>query len=160
MIVVADTSPLNYLIQIECDRLLPELFGQIIVPSAVMEEMHHERAPSAVQHWISNIPFWIEVAPPVAPPDPYLASLGSGEREAIQLAEEREANLLLMDELKGRLEAVRRGLLVTGTLGVFVRAGRLRLIDPEAAYQRLVSATSFRTTPALEAQFKRQLRSA
>ncbi len=38
MIVVADASPLNYLIQIDCDPLLARLFGRVFVPSAVMEE--------------------------------------------------------------------------------------------------------------------------
>jgi len=38
MIVVADTSPLNYLIQIECVYLLPELYGEILVPAAVTKK--------------------------------------------------------------------------------------------------------------------------
>jgi uncharacterized protein len=48
MIVVADASPLNYLIQIDSDNLLHELFGRVLVPAAVMEELGHPRAPVMV----------------------------------------------------------------------------------------------------------------
>ena len=49
MIVVADTSPLNYLIQVDCDDLLPKLFGHILVPAGVMQELSHANAPAAVR---------------------------------------------------------------------------------------------------------------
>lgn len=41
MIVVADTSPLNYLIQIECDSLLRELYNRVVIPEAVLLELRH-----------------------------------------------------------------------------------------------------------------------
>jgi predicted nucleic acid-binding protein len=41
MIVVADTSPLNYLIQVECDTLLPRLYHRIVVPAGVLQELRH-----------------------------------------------------------------------------------------------------------------------
>lgn len=49
MIVVADTSPLNYLIQIESDELLPRLYGRIVIPAGVLEELKHPSAPPAVR---------------------------------------------------------------------------------------------------------------
>jgi predicted nucleic acid-binding protein len=79
-----------------------------------------------------------------------LNHLGRGKREAIQLAEERRASLLLIDERKGQSEAARRGLYTTGTLGVLLDAGEAGLIDPPQAYQRLVEETTFRTSRALE----------
>jgi predicted nucleic acid-binding protein len=90
-------------------------------------------------------------------PNAELAFLGLGEQEAIQLAEERHADLLLMDERKGRLEAKRRGLRTTGTLGVLLSAGELSLIEPASAYRRLLTETSFRASAALEAHFLRQI---
>ena len=83
-------------------------------------------------------------------PDAVLGLLDMGEREAIQLAEEQHADLLLIDERKGRMEAKRRGLRTTGTLGVLLSAGESKLIYPEAAYRRLLVETSFRTSAALE----------
>jgi len=158
MIVVADTSPLNYLIQIDCEDLLPKLFGRILIPAGVMLELSHASAPAAVKAWLNRVPGWVEVCPASLTPDAGLASLGMGEREAIQLAEEHQADLLLMDERKGRREANRRGLKTTGTLGVLVSAGELRLIDPNRAYRRLLIETTFRTSLALEAQFLGQIR--
>jgi predicted nucleic acid-binding protein len=92
-------------------------------------------------------------------PDAELAFLGLGEQEAIQLAEEQHADLLLMDERRGRLEAKRCGLRTTGTLGVLLSAGELGLIDAATAYRRLLSETTFRTSAALESQFLGQVRS-
>jgi predicted nucleic acid-binding protein len=153
MIVVADTSPLNYLIQIESDDLLPKLYERVVIPLGVMQELEHASAPVAVRAWLKHLPGWIDVASTMAPPNDELAFLGLGEREAIQLAEERHADLLLMDERKGRLEANRRGLATTGTLGVLLSAGVMRLIDPEQTYRRLLTETTFRTSAELESRF-------
>jgi predicted nucleic acid-binding protein len=123
-----------------------------------MRELIHCGAPAAVHAWLSHVPAWIDVSAAASLPDRELAFLGPGEREAIQLAEERHADLLLMDERKGRLEARRRGLRTTGTLGVLLSAGELRLIDPAAAYRRLLTETTFRASATLEAQFLGQIR--
>jgi len=149
MIIVADTSPLNYLIQIECDHLLQQLYSKIVVPSAALLELSHAGAPSAVRQWLSRVPAWIEVLVPASPLDASLAYLGLGEREAIQLAQEQHADLLLIDERKGRLEAKRRGLSTAGTLGVLLSAAEQKLVDPETAYRRLVDQTTFRTSHEL-----------
>ncbi|HWE85182.1 MAG TPA: hypothetical protein VG267_09570 [Terracidiphilus sp.] len=158
MIVVADTSPLNYLIQIDCDHLLPRLFGRILVPNGVMDELAHTAAPPKVKAWLIQPPAWIDVNVVQLVPDPRLAILGRGEREAIQLAETQNAHLLLIDERKGRQEAMRRGLKTTGTLGVLISAGELGLIKPASAYRRLLDETTFRATPALESRFLEQVR--
>ena len=153
MIVVADTSPLNYLIQIQCDHLLPGLYRTVIVPLGVIEELRSPKAPLAVKDWTVRLPGWLEIHPLTSLPDPELNYLGRGEREAIQLAEEQRATLLLIDERKGQSEASRRGLATTGTLGVLLDAGEAGLIDPPQAYRRLIQETTFRTSRALEAHF-------
>ncbi len=153
MIVVADTSPLNYLIQIESEHLLPQLYQRVLVPLAVIRELRNRDAPQIVRRWASRVPSWLEVLETANAPYPDLAYLDPGEREAIQLAQERSADLLLIDERKGRLAAQRRGLMTTGTLGVLLRAGELGFADPVATYQRLVSKTSFRTSASLETHF-------
>ena len=56
MIVVADTSPLNYLIQIECDDLLPRLYKRVVVPLGVIQELEHASAPVTVRAWLTRLP--------------------------------------------------------------------------------------------------------
>lgn len=159
MIVVADTAPLNYLIQIECDGLLIKLYKRIIVPVGVMTELSHTAAPASVRDWLVRVPSWIEVLQTAAPPDSELADLDLGEREAIQLAKEQHADLLLIDERRGRRRAIERGLKTTGTLGVLLTAGALRLINPESTFRRLVAETTFRSSAELEEQFLKLIRS-
>lgn len=157
MIVVADTSPLNYLIQIDCDSLLSQLFNRIVIPPAVMRELAHSRAPTVVRRWLASTPDWVEICPASSSPDVNLTFLDPGEREAIQLATEQNADLLLNDERKGRLEAKRRGLRTTGTLGILLNGAELQLIDAEKAYRRLLAETTFRTSATLEAKFLGQI---
>ena len=56
MIVIADTSPLNYLIQIECESLLPQLYNRVVIPEAVRLELRHPFAPRIVRGWAENLP--------------------------------------------------------------------------------------------------------
>jgi predicted nucleic acid-binding protein len=159
LIVVADTSPLNYLIQIECVDLLRALYGQVVIPHGVLEELSHVDAPIAVRLWGDHLPDWVDSRVVQPQPDRTLSVLDRGEREAIQLALELNANLLLIDERRGWIEAERRGLSVTGTLGVLLTAGIQELTDPEAAYFRLVRETNFRGSAALGTEFLKRARS-
>lgn len=56
MIVVADTSPLNYLILIGEENLLPKLFGRVIVPNVVFDELQAVGASAEVRQWANNLP--------------------------------------------------------------------------------------------------------
>ena len=158
MIVVADTSPINYLVQIACDSLLPELYQRVIVPEAVVDELGHPSSPVSVKRWLSSLPAWIDVRRASSSSDPTLDVLDPGEREAILLAKEQHAHLLLIDERRGRLEAQRRGLATTGTLGVLLAAHEKGLMDAQDAYTRLKKETSFRTTPELDGYFLQRVR--
>jgi predicted nucleic acid-binding protein len=53
-VVVADTSPINYLVQIDAIDLLPKLFGRITVAAAVHEELTHAHTPAAVRDWMAQ----------------------------------------------------------------------------------------------------------
>lgn len=157
MIVIADTSPLNYLVQLELDVLLSLLYENTLIPPAVLRELQHPVAPSAVREWAAHPPVWVRVQAPMNAPDGSLRALDAGESEAIRLAQENRTAYLLIDERKGRLESVRRGLATTGTLGVLIAAGESKLIDAAATYYRLIAETSFRTSTVLEERFFSQI---
>jgi predicted nucleic acid-binding protein len=148
MIVVADTSPINYLILLDQIAILEVLYGRILIPHAVHEEMLSLKAPSSVRAWSKNPPHWLEVLSPSTTLNPPVARLDRGETEAIALAEELNAEWLLIDEAAGRDEATKRGLQTIGTLGILREAHRAGLLDLRSAIDRL-SATGFRVNPSL-----------
>src|SRR5712691_11655564 len=116
MVVVADTSPVNYLVLIDQIEILPRLYTRILIPPAVLAELKHPVAPSPVRGWVAHPPAWLEVLTPKS--SIIVEQLDFGEREAIALATEMHVEVLLMDEQAGRQEAARRGLRVAGTLSV------------------------------------------
>jgi predicted nucleic acid-binding protein len=150
MIVVADTSPINYLIQIDQINILATLFGRVFLPRAVAEELSDLGASKIVREWIANPPHWIEIDD-IVNADSSLNYLGRGERDGIALATYLRADLILIDEQLARREAENRHFAVKGTLGVLLQAKNLELIDFSSAIQHLQS-TSFYVTPALIAR--------
>jgi predicted nucleic acid-binding protein len=139
MIVIADTGPLNYLILIGEIEVLPALYGRVLVPPSVCEELRRQRAPEAVRLWIARPAVWLETRAPGQAPDAALALAGldAGECDAILLAEELGADQLIIDELQGRREAQRRRLRFTGTLGVLRTGAKQGLLDLKSAIERL-----------------------
>jgi len=150
MIVVADTSPINYLILIEEIDILTKMYGRVVIPRAVREELLRTSAPEVVRNWIGQLPAWLEVRTPTNTPDASLATLDPGERDAIMLAAELRADQLIVDDRVGRREAKRRGIPVMGTLGVLREAATLGLLDLRLALKHL-GATSFHIAPAVVA---------
>jgi predicted nucleic acid-binding protein len=145
MIVVSDTTPLNYLILIESVHALPALFGRVYAPSAVLKELSHPKSPEAVRAWASNLPPWLTVQDPteIGP-----SKLGLGEAAAISLALELKAERVLIDDRDASREAVRSGLNVVGTLGILEEAAKRRLLDFEEKIAEL-KETNFRASDKL-----------
>jgi len=142
-LIVADTSPIFYLLSIGHIDLLPQLFGKVLVPDAVHNELGHPAAPKLVREWVADLPAWVEVRPVNAIDDDALQLLGAGERAAITLALSLHADLILIDERKGTTVALSKGFDVTGTLGVLRLAARRGLVDLAEAFTRL-KRTNFR----------------
>lgn len=148
MLVVSDTSPLCYLILIDLIDLLPQLYDQILIPEIVRDELADQDAPALVQEWIRRLPAWAIVSTIQRQPDASLLQLDVGEQAAILLAEELGADLVLIDERKGRRVARSRGLNVTGLIGILDAAAARQLIDLSSAIEKL-QATDFRVSPQL-----------
>ena len=103
MLVVADTSPLNYLIWIHSVVTLQQLYRSVLIPREVRDELLAADAPAVVKSWASHLPGWIEVCAtdPVLREDPRWQFLDLGERAALALAVARQPSILLIDERKG-----------------------------------------------------------
>jgi len=142
-LVVADTSPIFYLLSVGQIDLLPRLFGKIFVPDAVFKELCHPTAPALLREWTSDCPPWVEVISVDETDDALFRPLGAGERAAITLALSMHADLILMDERKGTNVALKKGFEVAGTLGVLRLAARSKIIDLADALSRL-RKTNFR----------------
>jgi predicted nucleic acid-binding protein len=117
-LVIADTGPINYLILIGRIDLLPALFETVILPAVVRDELKHRKAPPAVQQWIASPPSWAEVRQSASVHDASMEALDAGEEDAIALAVEIHADLILMDDREGVLIARSKGFRVAGTLGI------------------------------------------
>lgn len=148
MIVISDTTPLRYLIEIGRMDALPSLFGQIIIPQAVFDELHDPKTPQMVKDWFANCPAWLEVRTLSQPPDISLSSLDYGEREAIALALELNADAVLIDDKDARIAAKARALVVLPTLAILELAAQKSLLDLPDAIDR-ISKTTFRAKPEL-----------
>ena len=106
--------PINYLILIEEIDILTKMYGRVVIPRAVRDELLRPSAPEMVRAWIGQLPIWLEVHTPVNAPDALLVKLGPGERDAILLAGELRADQLIVDGRQGRHEAEKRGIPVLG----------------------------------------------
>lgn len=137
MIIVADTTPVHYLSLIGEIELLKELFGRIVIPPAVFDEMRRERTPQPVKDWIDSQPLWLEIKQPSLELDELARSLGKGEREAIALAIELEADALLLDDKRATNEARRRNIPVISIFNVLEAAAQRGWLDLPDAIARL-----------------------
>lgn len=129
MIVISDTTPLNYLILIDQANILKQLYDVVVIPQAVLDEMLSTGTPEVVREWILGRPEWINVQAVPLSIDVEMKQIEAGEREAILLAEQLRADLVLLDDLKARQIAKSRGLNIVGTLGILGDASQRGLIN-------------------------------
>lgn len=148
-LAVADTGPINYLVQINRIELLSRLFRTVTIPHSVRTELAHPLAPLSVRTWLVDPPAWLELH---ETPDSLIdIGLDQGETAAIALAESLGADILLMDDREGVLVARQKGIRVTGTLGLLDLAADLGLIVFSEAIRDLKETTFRRPNGLLEA---------
>ena len=145
MVVVSNSSPIIALAEIAQLPLLAHLFESVLIPPAVAAEI----TPT-----VSTLPAWLRMVPlqEAVPADVIRPSLGHGEREALSLAAELDADWLILDDLAARRVARTLHLRVTGTLGVLLaskRRGFIPLVRP--SLDRLIEQ-SFFLSPQLYAE--------
>jgi predicted nucleic acid-binding protein len=149
VIVVSDTTPLNYLVLINAVDVLPKLFQEVYVTTAVLGELMHAKAPETVCRWAQSPPAWLRVEDPLSLL-PSTARLGPGEAAAISLAKERHIATVLIDERRGTNVARREGLFPLPTLAIIELAAERDILPIRSAIEKL-QATNIRISRELVA---------
>ncbi|HBE18578.1 MAG TPA: DUF3368 domain-containing protein [Cyanobacteria bacterium UBA11149] len=155
MIVISDTSVLTNLAGIGHIHLLQQLYEHILIPTAVYQELTVDPpVPGTLEVQTFQ---WIEVRASsnltMVEQLQNQAQLDLGESEAIALALEINTDLLLIDERRGRAEANRLGIRITGLLGVLVEAKQRSLIPTvQPLIDYLIARSEFRVSQALYQQ--------
>lgn len=122
MSVVSDTTAITTLLKAGQVQLLQELFGQVFVPQAVWDEL---------KAFHSNLPDFVELRAVSNSSQklPGTESLGRGETEALLLAKELNARLLVTDDRKARVAAKRLNIACVGLVGIVIQAKRVGKIS-------------------------------
>ncbi len=129
-LLIANTTPLINFAEIGRMDVLESLFGTLVIPPAVTDELSAKAGlfPKAAQ-----VPSLTHISL-MAPADQLLVKglasrVHRGEAECLALAMEHPGSLLLLDDLAAREFATANGLLFTGTLGCLVQARQLGLLS-------------------------------
>lgn len=130
--VVSNTTPIISLLKLDRLELLQKLYNQINIPKAVFDEIEAGKNKAYYKD-LSKIE-WININP-IQDTNAlkYFLDLDDGEAEAIILATEIKADLIIIDEKLGRFHAKHADLKITGTIGVLIKAkkeGHLKEIKP------------------------------
>lgn len=153
MLVVSDSSPINFLVRLGHTDILPVLFGSVLIPPAVETELTRASTPAQVKDFVANRPAWLTVRTPAS--IERIAKLDPGEEAAISLAREVKADLVLIDDGDARKAAAMRGLAVIGLLGILERADERQLLSLVDAVASLPD--DYRIDPAIvEAALERR----
>ena len=143
MLIVSDTTPIITLMKMGHLDILKQLYGKVIIPNAVYMELtgNEKFVTEAFQVIDSDFLVVEEVDNEVAVTIlQEVSGLDAGESEAIVMANSRKADLLVMDEHKGRSVAKKMGLPITGTIGLLLKSfydGMLTSGDIEECIEKL-----------------------
>lgn len=138
MIVISDTTPIISLLKINQLELLNHLFGEVQIPDAVYEELISNAKFQKEAEKILGAEYIKKVVVEDKKSVTLLrraTGLDAGESEAIILSDLIRADLLLMDELKGRQVAKQMGLNIMGTVGILMTAFSEKFLSTEEIEQ-------------------------
>jgi predicted nucleic acid-binding protein len=125
--IISNTTPILSLLKIDKLDILKDLYGIVIIPFAVYQEIEEGKEKPYYQDLTSLD--WIEIRN-IKNPDSkeYLIDLDDGEAEVIVLAKEINADLVILDEIMGRRYAKRFEINLTGTIGILLKAKEKGLV--------------------------------
>lgn len=139
-IVIADTSCLIALTNIEALHVLKALYSNVFITPEIAREFDE-----VLPEWIS-----VEEVSNKKYQQILATRLDLGEASAIALAMEKNEVLLILDDLKGRKEAEKLGFTITGTLGVLYKAKKENVIELIKRYLDSLKTVGFRISSELE----------
>lgn len=137
MIVIADTTPIITLIKLQRLDLLEKLFDTVFLPHAVFEELISNSKYLTEAQTVVECPFLKRLEVSDRQSIKILrevVGLDAGESEAIALAEENHADLLIIDERKGRRVAKQMELKITGTIGILLQAFDCKILSQDEIF--------------------------
>jgi predicted nucleic acid-binding protein len=142
--VIINTSPMQYLYQINLLSLLPKLYGKIIVPQSVVDELEVGRSLGVALPNINSLN-WVSIQQARSQQIlPLVTELGAGEREVLALGVEITDSLLVLDDALGRSYANLLGLQLTGTLGIILKGKQQGYLSEVAPILDKLNALQFR----------------
>lgn len=150
-IVVSDTSPIINLAMIGRLSLLPAVFNRVIIPQKVFEEIVSQGTglPGALEISTAN---WVDVltCKDFQKVQALEDEIDPGESEAIILALEMDADLILLDDYAARAVADRLGLEYTGLLGLLIRAKQMGFVENvRTIMDDLITIANFRVSQSV-----------
>ena len=126
--VICNTSPLQYLHQLELLHVLPALTKRVTVPPAVVEELSQGRARGFSLPNPTDLEWVVVRSSGSGPALQLIHDLGPGESEVLVLTLEIPESMVILDDLLARQVAETRGIPLTGTLGLLLDAKRAGLV--------------------------------
>jgi len=147
MIIISNSTPLVHLSAMGRLDLLRQLFGEVIIPEEVYQEVvilgrgKPGSEEVGMAEWIKRQDVKDQLALST-----FNTRLGKGESACLVLAIELSADLLILDDRSARLEAQALGLKITGTIGALLRADERGLINFAESCDKLLT-TGFRLSP-------------
>jgi len=142
--VIANTSPLQYLFQLGLLDLLPELYGEVLVPEGVVLELRSGVDRGVLLPDLGGLS-WLRIREARSAAVLALAAgLGAGEREVLALAMEMKEPLVILDDSLARRFAQRLNLPLTGTLGLLLKAKQRKRIEAVKPYLDRLESLRFR----------------
>lgn len=149
--VICNTSPIQYLHQLELLHVLHALAGEVIIPPAVVSELEEGRALGVNLPDVTALD-WVTVRCPVSEAAvPLVTNLGPGETEVLMLALESHGAVVVLDDALARRVAETFGLPLKGTLGLLLDAKRAGLLPAVGPFLDQLQGLHFRLTPRTRA---------
>ena len=149
--VVVNSTPLIVLCGIGQLDILRRLYQEIWIPPAVYQEVTAGKDSACTQIMTQKNWIHVEKIQDVSEKKMYRAKLHAGEVEVMILAQEKEADLVIIDDNAAKKTAKYLGLTVTGTLGVLLKAKQMGIIEKIYPLLSEMKRNGFYMGPALEA---------